>query len=215
MKHATQPAASKQASPKRASRLPARPHPTAAFGLTDCHRLLTREFGDHSPSLITLKRHAAAGELKPLEAPRRSTRGPLYIYARLRDHYAAQIRKPPSRVPAAPVLADDQIVDLVSQAVAQALEPITRGMQEALGDVHRQLSQLAHEVAGLASVRQSLMLKYDAAAAAAHSRADQLHEQLREARRMQEVDIQLRRVLTEIGRLQVAISQAQPGSTQG
>ncbi|MEJ8837658.1 hypothetical protein [Ramlibacter sp. AN1133] len=188
--------------PRSASRvLPPHVPRDAALGLQDCHQLLVREFGDKAPSLRTLKRKVKAGELKPYEK-QPATKPPKYVWGKIRGHMMPRAVPPePLAAPGAPgtvsggVAAAPAITqEQLAGALAAALPPLLEPLLDRLGRLER-------EVSGLAGVRQTLMLKYDAAAGAALSRADLLDAQVKEMRKLLDVDTQLRRLVTEVSRL--------------
>lgn len=181
----------------------------AGFGVADLHRLLVREFGDVAPSLPTLKRHVKLGLLKGM-ATTPPSKPPKFVWSKVRSHYqpravAAVALPAPGVAPAAaPAITQEQLAG----AVAAALGPLLQPLIEEMG-------QMRLAVAGLASVRQTLMLKYDAAAGAALNRAEVLDEQLRSTRKLLDLDSQMRKVLTELSRISARLDQPQQEPSAG
>lgn len=159
--------------------------------------MLVRDFGaENVPALVTLKRQAASGALNHLRAPRRGTEHPKYNYLKLREHF--RTRKPATaaalhgqRTTGAPAAVDPAVLAAaIDAAVSRAIEPLAA-----------QLQQIQREVTGLAAVRQSLMLKYDAATNGALTRADQAQQHLQDVKRLLDVDNQIRQLRGDIAKL--------------
>ena len=70
-----------------------------------------------------------------------------------------------------------------------------------LAPLATRLEAVEKAVGSLAGVRQTLMLKYDAAASSALNKAEMLDQQLRETKRLLDVDTQVRKLAAEVGRL--------------
>lgn len=193
---AAAPGRAKTPAPKRP--LPTKVPPGASFRLSDCHRLLVREFGDAAPSLITLKRHAAAGDLQDYQVATPPKTHPKYLYADMRRRYGLSRRKALGPAPARPLgggrVATAEDAAQIASAVQGALAPVFAEMAE-------QLQAVRNELKGLASIRQALMMKYDSSHEAALQRADRAEEQLRETRKLMDIDAQLRRLTQEVAKL--------------
>lgn len=186
--------ASRPPGPQPRRQLPKQVPRDASFGIADCHRLLMREFGDAAPSIATLHRHAKAGQLKAMET-KPSNKPPRYIWSRIRSHYQPRAVAPaalpePGHAPAGVGFSQEQLAG----ALAAALGPLMQPVLEELASVRK-------EVAGLAAVRQTLMLKYDAAAGAALNRAELLNEQLRATRQLLDLDGKMTKLTAELARL--------------
>lgn len=169
----------------------------ASFGVSDLHRLLVREFGAGSPSIATLRRHSAGGKLRTMLAPSRSPT-PKYYWHKIRQFYeGASIQKQQHALRRAvePGATGSELTqEQIRLAVAAAVAPLARTFQA-------EIAQVMTQVRDLATVRQTLMLKYDAAAGAALERAISLDAQLKETRRLLELDGHMLRLTAEVARL--------------
>jgi hypothetical protein len=192
---------------RRRKALPPLLPPNASFGLTDCQRLLAREFGAAAPSIATLYRHAAAGDLKRAEtSPERKP--PRYVWTKIRSHYQPRAVAPAPLPTSAPAAATGLTQEQLAAALATALQPLLQPVLEELASVRK-------ELAGMAAVRQALMLKYDAAAASALNRADSLAEQLRASRQLLDLDGRMGKMTVEFSRLASRLENLAPLKTAG
>lgn len=189
---------------RRKKELPTHIPREASFSLADSHRLLVREFGKESvPSIVTMKRAAASGALKTLEASRAGHTHPRYSWAKMRAHFQPRSAPAADPAPAPPGTAITQ--EQLAAAVAHALMPL-------LAPLATRLEAVEKAVGSLAGVRQTLMLKYDAAASSALNKAEMLDQQLRETKRLLDVDTQVRKLAAEVGRLTAAVANLNPGA---
>jgi hypothetical protein len=165
--------------------------------LASCHQaLLGIAPNKPVPALITMRRHARSGALDHCLSPATGGGRKLYLTSRLLEHYFGPQQKTalapePTPEPASPAVAENKedagelhkIIANQSQALRAAIDQIeimARGLDavrvelqattQALASVHR-------EVQGLNGVRQSLMMKYDAAHAGAMDLVKTLREQ--------------------------------------
>ena len=163
------------------------------LSLSRCQRVLAASAHGHAPSLSTLQRHAADGDLIHCEVPGSGKRA-RYDPEKVRDRYRDWAGASPTGRPAAVAMAGVGQSRLRPEDVEQIA-----GAVGAL--VLHEIALLARTVAGLNGVRASLMQKYDASSAAALARAESLAAQLVDAKRLIDLDMRVARLSAEVSRL--------------
>lgn len=129
------------------------------------------------PALITMRRHAKAGALSHCEAPARSGRTQ-YVLAALRSHYFGD-----DACTGQKHSAPNQGLQVESVQSVHALERLLYEQSSVMGVMQKQMQEMTNALAGLQrdvqglnAVRQSLMMKYDAAYQGAREVAATLRE---------------------------------------
>lgn len=153
-----------------------------------------------APSLTTLQRHAKAGELADCQVVGRGKRTH-YDPERIKERYRQwsesaarpKVRSVPALAPGLMHLPPEQ-TEMLARSIVSSLLP--------------ELARLAGEVAGLNSVRASLMQKYDSSAALALDRAEALTVQLTEVRKLVDVDMRVARLAVEVAKLSEKLARA-------
>lgn len=163
--------------------------PGSRLDLAKCHRLLVSTFSaEEVPSIVTLRRHAAAGLLDHCLAAGKGVPGrPRYLWAKIKEHYQPRPRPQPATCESE-----------VGGYSDQQLERVLAGL---LAPVLAQLADCTRQVAALPAIRNALMTKYDAAASAALVRADSLTRETQELRRLLDLDTSLRKLAASVARL--------------
>lgn len=163
------------------------------LSLSRCQRALALSTHGQAPSLSTLQRHAADGDLTLCEVPRTGKRA-RYDLEKLHDRYRDWSGVSATRGPKGAGIGGIGQLQLRPEDVEQ----IARAVRV---PVLHEIAQLAKEVAGLNGVRTSLMQKYDASSTAALARAENLAAQLADAKRLIDLDMRVARLSAEVNKL--------------
>jgi hypothetical protein len=200
----------------------------AGVSLNEAANLLKQALGDAAPARITLHRHSAAGALSSMVLSRTKSRSYYNINA-LITHYRPAERVPlpsagggthPVQDPiqterhattqSTPMLNTEE----TAQALAQLVTPL---IEKQIAHALQPLSELLRKIEGglndLASTRNMLMLKYDAAATLTNQRLDAAKAEVARLKGTADTDQQIYRIRQDISRLVDAIARIHPNQT--
>lgn len=180
---------------------------TPGSSLNEVAKLLKDALGDAAPARITLHRHSANGDLDAFVVRRSSSRR-YFDATRMIEHYRG--REPVQQKPvSAPVqkMDEDLARQLAEEMVRQALPLIEQRIAKALDPLSTLMTNVARQIGELVAVRQSLMLKYDAAASLGQQRLERAESDLKTARAGgTTVEQQVSKIAIEISRVRDALS---------
>ncbi len=187
------------------------PRSNKPISLAACQRLLQATLGVNAPALITLRRHAKAGLLDSCRHPdaiaNPSSRGRgRYVPSAIVSFYRDRAGMDPhgvnpdddavsgsqgqgNAVPTAEPSRSGAVAHEITPELLAALQALRKDqaqIRSILSDLGERITGLSAQVRDLNAVRSALMMKYDAAAAAASERAERLEQENRTLRRMED-----------------------------
>lgn len=175
--------------------------------LNEVSKLLKDALGKAAPARITLHRHSQSGELDQFVV-RHSNSRKYFDATRLADHYRAREPVPHKPAPAAVQKMDEDLAkQLAEEMVRQALPLIEQRIAEALDPLSALMTNVSRQLGDLVAVRQSLMLKYDAAASLGQQRLERAEADLKTARAGgTTVEQQVSKIAIEMSRVRDALN---------
>ncbi len=205
------------------------PRSNKPISLAACQRLLQATLGVNAPALITLRRHAKAGLLDSCRHPdaiaNPSSRGRgRYVPSAIVSFYRDRAGMDPHGVnpdddddavsgsqgqgnatPTAEPSRSGAVAHEITPELLAALQALRKDqaqIRSILSDLGERITGLSAQVRDLNAVRSALMMKYDAAAAAAHERAERLEQENRTLRRMEDPNARV------LARIQMDLAKA-------
>lgn len=184
--------------------------------LAELHRQLMERLRDSAPSLITLKRHAAAGLLKPIgtstakEAARK-----LYNVENAITLYEKKTSTPPIDISEIASALSSQVEALLEKRLLQH-KPAQHGLdlsEQQLDEIARkvaallapQIAKVTEHISGLSGLRNTLMLKYDAVTSLSQQKAERLEQELMALRQEAGLDVRVSKVIQQLSNLTAAV----------
>jgi hypothetical protein len=194
--------------------------PVKGVSLNEGERILKQHLGLIAPSRITLHRHSASGYLDHLvvrQSTNTKVKRTYYDPEQLVSYYKGRAPAPESisakSAPAAPApsaevtLNPDQFNTMATDFAEAAMPLIEQRIAAALAPFSTVLTDISRQVAELAGVRQSLMLKYDSVATLNQQKLDRAEAEVRALKAGGgAAEQQLSKISIDISRLRDAVN---------
>lgn len=176
--------------------------------LNQAAKALQAALGENAPARITLHRHSASGALDAYVVRQSGSRR-YYDASKLVDHYRAQRAELPQAQPQTSAIQTSAAIERSAEELIQlALPLIERRIAEALAPTEAILAKLSGQIGDLATVRQTLMLKYDAVGELNLQKLRRAEEDLVKARKDDaQAAMTLSKIAIEVSRIRDALAQ--------